>query len=104
RDRHNFSRLATQMRTGTIPLVNKGRSVLCTAYIDNLVHGIRLAIESENAGGNTYIIGDGTKISWKSLLSKIASLVGAKPPRLSFPYPIALCAGAFWENVSQWMN
>jgi len=99
-DRQNFTRLARSLRSGLLPLVDAGAASICTAYVENLVEGIRLAATHPAAAGRTYVIADGVRITWKDLLGRIALAIGAPPPRRSLPSGVALAVATAWETFA----
>jgi nucleoside-diphosphate-sugar epimerase len=99
-DRQNFTRLARSLRSGLVPLVDGGGASLCTAYIENLVEGIRLAATHPAARGRTYVLADGVRVTWKDLLSRIAVSIGAPPPRRTLPSGAALAVATAWETFA----
>ncbi|MEP7324124.1 MAG: NAD-dependent epimerase/dehydratase family protein [Saprospiraceae bacterium] len=59
--------------------VNKGESLTCPTYIDNLVHGIALACFQPNISGETFNITDGLEITWKEFTDAFYIALGKKP-------------------------
>lgn len=81
----NFGRVAKALKGGLFPLVDGGRAVINTAYVENLVAGLWRAGTVPGAAGQTYLVADAGKPSWRELFSEFARLLGAPPPRLSLP-------------------
>ena len=81
----NFKRVAGALKGGLFPLVDGGRAVINTAYIENLVAGLWLAGTVPGAAGRTYLIADAGNPSWRELFTELARLLRAPPPRLSLP-------------------
>jgi nucleoside-diphosphate-sugar epimerase len=94
-----FARLADMVRRGALPLVDGGRAVVNTAYVGNLVRGLRLAVERPEAPGKVYVIADAGAPSWKELIDELARLTGGPAPRRSLPGALAVPAGALVETV-----
>lgn len=88
-DRTSFYKIAQAMERGYFGYINGGRALLCTAYVENLVDGMVLAAEKENAAGKTYIIGDNVKIRWRELIELFARYLNVEPPKISIPYFVA---------------
>lgn len=72
-------------RTSFLPLVrnltryvhiNGGRAVFCTAYAENLAHGIALAAEHPMAAGGTYVIADEERPTWREFMDLLCDLLG----------------------------
>ena len=81
----NFMRVVQEVKRGTLPLVDGGRAVLNTAYIENLVQGLFLAGTVPKAAGRAYLIADEGCPSWRELFSTLADLLDAPKPRLDLP-------------------
>jgi 2-alkyl-3-oxoalkanoate reductase len=96
-------RVVRALRSGVFPLVDGGRSVLNTAYVDNLVDGLILAGTVPAAAERVYMIADDGMPTWREVLSELARLVGAAPLWLPLPAALALAAGsvveAAWRKV-----
>jgi 2-alkyl-3-oxoalkanoate reductase len=67
---------ADDLIDGNAYLVDGGRGICNSAYVDNVVHAIKLAIEVPEAAGRTYLIGDREEISWADLCRPIAEALG----------------------------
>ena len=81
----NFRQIARALRGGLFPLVDGGRAVINTAYVENLVVGLWLAGTVPEAAERTYLVADAGKPSWRELFTELARLLRAPPPRLSLP-------------------
>lgn len=103
-DRTSFYKIARAMEKGLFGYVNGGKALLCTAYVENLVEGIILASEKENAAGKTYIIGDNIKISWREIIELFAKYLNVNLPKISIPYfvakPIAIAMEKTFKSLS----
>jgi len=95
----NLARLASALRRGALPLVDGGRAVINTAYVGNLVRGLRLAAERPEAAGQVYVVADAGAPSWEELLGELARLIGGPAPRRSVPGALAMPVAAAIETV-----
>jgi nucleoside-diphosphate-sugar epimerase len=98
-DRRHFVPLARSIERGFLPLVDGGRARLCSAYVDNLAVGVRLCLESAAAAGRTYVIGDGTPLTWRELFDRIADELGVRRPRLDLPARLVLPLARALERI-----
>jgi len=98
-DMTSFYKIARAMEKGFFGYVNGGRALLCTAYVENLVEGISLAGEKNEANGKVYIIGDNRKITWKELTEIFAKHLNVSPPKISLPYFLAKGLAMLVEGV-----
>lgn len=85
--------------TGKFSYVNKGRSLTCPVYIDNLVDGVWLACHVGAAVGETFFITDGLEITWKEFTDKLAEALGVKKPRFSIPYGFGYAVAVLAEAI-----
>lgn len=99
-----LARLAEAVRRGALPLVDGGRAVINTAYVGNLVRGLRLAVERPEAAGRIYVIADEGAPSWAEALAELARLLGGSAPRRSVPgtlaVPVAAAVEAVWRVLA----
>lgn len=68
--------------------VNGGLSATCPTYIENLVHGIILAVHHPQAAGKTFNITDGLDINWRTFTNAFYLALGKKPILRSVPYGV----------------
>jgi nucleoside-diphosphate-sugar epimerase len=93
RDRTTFVHLAAAAERGLLGTVNGGVALVTTAYVENLAQGLRLALEHPRAADEVFVIGDPQPVPWRELFERLATTLGAPPPRLNLPellaYPLA---------------
>ena len=90
-DRLFTSPFVKLIQRGVVPMVNGGRAMINTAFVDNLVHGLLLAVTHPNAAGQTFVIAD-PPIRFKDLVRKFSAVMNCKPvkiPLLSGPLVMA---------------
>lgn len=96
-------------RTSFLPLVRNldryahvagGRAIFCTAYAENLAHGIALAAEHPAAAGRTYVITDDERPTWREFMGLLCDLLGRSRIHRSIPLRSALAAAAASEAWS----
>ena len=98
----NFERLAKAIQQGLVPLVNQGKSVINTAYIENLVEGLYLTATQPKAVNKSYVIADEGMPSWAEMIGYIAELSNVAKARISLPSDISRFLGYlqdYWEAV-----
>lgn len=85
----------------SFPTVNKGKSLMCYSYVENLADGLILVATTPEAAGQTYIISDGPIIPFKKLLEAMFVSCGRNPKISSFPswlaFPIASLLELFYK-------
>ncbi len=97
---NNFERLAQAIKQGVLPLVNQGKAVINTVYIENLLEGIYLTAIEPKAIGNSYVIADEGMPSWSELTGYIAELSSVAKARISLPSQVSHFLGYlqdYWE-------
>ncbi len=97
RDRTSFAQIARVAERGGLGTINGGRALLTTAYVENLAHGLRLAIEHPRAADQVFVMGDPQPVSWQDLFTRFATELGAPPPRLNLPELVAYPAATMME-------
>jgi nucleoside-diphosphate-sugar epimerase len=98
-DRVVFQKMAGLLRLGLVPLVAGGRKLGAFTCVDNLVAGLLLAGGVPQAAGRTYVITDGTRISWRDYFAGLAKALGYPPPRLWVTSGLAQTLAAGLENL-----
>jgi nucleoside-diphosphate-sugar epimerase len=73
------------IRHGLMPLVDRGRSLTCPVYIDDVVKAIRLALIAPQAVGETFSITGGERINWHEQFKYAAIFLGRRARFLNFP-------------------
>lgn len=67
---------ADALLAGTAYLVNEGKGICNSIYVDNLVHAIRLALTAPDADGKAFLVGDRERVTWADLYRPIAEALG----------------------------
>lgn len=71
-----ISLAADELLKGTAYLVNEGRGICNSIYVDNVVHAIRLAMTAPDADGQAFLIGDQEQVTWSDFYRAIAESLG----------------------------
>ncbi|MDX2099308.1 MAG: NAD(P)-dependent oxidoreductase [Leptolyngbyaceae cyanobacterium bins.59] len=80
--------LANQLGNGTAYLINGGTGICNSVYVDNLVHGIRLALTAPNVNGEAFFVGDRERVTWFDFYRPFAEAFGvdlAQLPPVTVP-------------------
>jgi 2-alkyl-3-oxoalkanoate reductase len=67
---------ADDLLAGQAYLVDGGVGICNGIYVDNLVHAVALAISSDIADGEAYLLGDSETYSWHDLLAPVGEVLG----------------------------
>ena len=83
---------------GSFMWINHGKAVTSTVHIDNLVHGISLAIK-KGKGGEIYFITDDEIITFKEFLTKLLATQNINPPAKSISGKISGFMALVFEKI-----
>ncbi len=86
------------MHRGPFPLIDGGVHSASLIYVENLVDGILLALDSEKAAGRTYNLRDDYRVTWREYLEALGDLVG-KRPRGTLPFVVAWRLGKACDRL-----
>jgi nucleoside-diphosphate-sugar epimerase len=100
-DHLNFGRIANRLVAGRALVIGSGRNRVPVAYVDDVVRGLLLVLENEQAAGEIYNITDDRCPTQVELLREIAEQLGASPPRIHVPYRLLYTAGFVAERVAE---
>lgn len=100
------SDLANQLTQGTAYLIDEGKGICNSVYIDNLIHAMRLAMTAEGADGEAFFVGDRERVTWLDFYRPFAEAFGIDPaqiPQLAVPeFPIPgwkeRIQGSLWNS------
>jgi nucleoside-diphosphate-sugar epimerase len=71
--------VADQFLRGTGYLINEGRGVCNTVYVDNLVEAARLAMHAPGVDGEAFFVADAEVVTWAEFYRPILAAFGASP-------------------------
>lgn len=86
-----ISTLVAELQAGTAWLIEEGRGICNTIYVDNLIEAIRCCLSAPaSAAGSPYLVGDAEEITWSSMYEQTAAALGiASSTILQLPVPHA---------------
>ncbi len=88
-DRLNFGRTADKIRAGKGLLLGSGRNFLPLVYVTDVVQGLLLCADRDNAQGQTFNITNDQPLTQEEFLDAIAQELETTPPRFHVPYAAA---------------
>ncbi len=94
-----FLKLIKSIKNGRFLMIGSGEINYHMVYIDDLVDGILLCGEKEEAVGNIFILAGEEIVTLNRLVQIISNLVGTKPPRFKVPFKPVYLAGHLCEIV-----
>ena len=75
--------LAAELENNVAWLIEGGRGICNSIYVDNLVHAVRLALGAgASAAGQAYLVGDAETITWAELYGKTCDGLGLSRDRI----------------------
>lgn len=95
-----FTKLASFLKKGRMPLVGSGRQLTCYSYAGNLVRGMIMAAAAPAGVGETFVLTDDIKISVRDYLSAVCRALAV--PAWFLPIPAPLTAAAGWTLEKIW--
>ncbi|WP_404304617.1 NAD-dependent epimerase/dehydratase family protein [Neorhodopirellula lusitana] len=99
-DRHVVPRIIERLSAGQMKLIGDGKKVLNNTYAGNLVDGILLALEKDEAVGETFNIRDERLVTREEFVGAIADYMGLPMPN-KVPEWIARSAVGFIEGFAK---
>jgi 2-alkyl-3-oxoalkanoate reductase len=77
---HFVEALTRGLQEHRIPIVGDGANVCNKVYVDNFIEAILLAIEKEEAVGETFFITDKEQTTWQRYLEDFGTMIGVAVP------------------------
>jgi nucleoside-diphosphate-sugar epimerase len=98
-DRLNFGRIANGLRSRRWITIGSGRNALPFVYVTDVVQGLLLALDSNEAEGQAYNITNDRPLTQGDAWCAIAEAVGARPPRIRVPYRLLYAVACASERI-----
>ena len=103
-DRLNFGRMVDRVRAGKGVIIGQGNNTIPLFYVTDMVQGLLLALDSKQAIGRVYNIGNDQPLTQTQYLSTIAREIGVAPPYLHVPYAALYAAAYAAERIASISN
>ena len=87
------------LKRGSMAYIGGGRKPAGLGYVTNVVDLLLRAADSERSLGQAYNASDGSNVTWRQYVGRLAEIVGAPDPRLVIPYRSAYLAGWAMERI-----
>lgn len=101
-DTQLVGRIVERARAGRLFLLDRGRALIDSTYIDNAAEAIAQALERcerPDVRGRAWVVSNGQPRTVAELLSRMADAAGAPGPRVSVPSGLAIAVGQVLETV-----
>jgi nucleoside-diphosphate-sugar epimerase len=69
-------RFADDLLAGKAYLLNRGRGICNSIYVDNLIHAVHLVATKPETDGEVFLVGDQERVTWADLYRPIAEGLG----------------------------
>jgi nucleoside-diphosphate-sugar epimerase len=99
-DRLNFGRMADRVRAGKGVIIGQGNNAIPLFYITDMVQGLLLALDSEQAVGKVYNISNDQPLTQAQYLKLIAQQIGVATPHIHVPYTPLYTAAYMAERLA----
>jgi nucleoside-diphosphate-sugar epimerase len=90
--------LAELIKQGDMVQIGKNNRPAGLGYVTNVVDLILLAADHENSVGQAYNASDGSDVTWKQYMDRLAKIIGVRGPQVAIPYRLAYFAGWAMEK------
>ena len=87
------------LKSGSMVHIGNGRKPAGLAYVTNVVDVMLRAADSESSVGQAYNASDGSDVTWRQYVDRLAEIVGMSSPRIVIPYRLAYLTGWAMEKI-----
>lgn len=84
---------------GTFPMIGPGRENFHAVYVDDVVAGFMLALDTPGIDGEVFLLPGPDYLPLRDYVAEVARAVGAGPPRIRLPYAPVYALGAVCERI-----
>ncbi len=99
-DHLHFGQMARRLRAGRGILVGPGDNAMPFVYVDDVICGLLLGLDHDNAVGRAYNITNDRPLTQRQMLTAIAQDTGASPPHRHIPYRVLYTAASLAERLA----
>ena len=87
------------LKSGRMIHIGKSDKPAGLTYVTNVVDVLLLAADNEKSVGQAYNACDGSDITWRQYVDRLAEIVGVSSPRVVIPYRLAYLTGWVMEKT-----
>ena len=91
--------IVEQLKNGSMVYIGNGNKCAGLTYVTNVVDLLIRAADSKNSIGQAYNATDGSDITWRQYISRLAEILGTNSPRVAIPYRLAYLLGWTMEKI-----
>ncbi len=79
--------------------IGRGNKPAGLAYVSNVVDVLLRVADTESSAGQAYNAADGSDVTWRQYVDRLAKIVGVRSPRIVIPYRLAYLTGSAMEKI-----
>jgi nucleoside-diphosphate-sugar epimerase len=87
------------LKSGSMVHIGRAGKPAGLAYVANVVDLMLKAAQNEASVGQAYNASDGSDVTWRQYVDRLAEIVGVPKPRLVIPYRVAYLVGWAMEGI-----
>ncbi|MFO7560284.1 MAG: NAD-dependent epimerase/dehydratase family protein [Desulfobacterales bacterium] len=91
--------IAELLKSGSMVHIGKGQKPAGLTYVTNVVDLLLRAADNEFSVGQAYNASDGSDVTWRQYVDRLAEIIGVPGPRVVVPYRLAYFAGWAMEKA-----
>lgn len=93
------SEIVELLQQGRMVHIGRGKKPAGLTYVSNVVDLMLLGADADVGVGQAYNASDGSMLSWRVYVNKLADMVGTPRPRITIPHRVAYIFGWFMEKT-----
>jgi|AntAceMinimDraft_17_1070374.scaffolds.fasta_scaffold16930_2 nucleoside-diphosphate-sugar epimerase len=93
------SDIADLLKNNSMVYIGNSNKPAGLAYVTNVVDAILRAAKSKKSIGQAYNVSDGSNVTWKQYVIRLAQIVGTANPKIVIPYRLAYSFGWSMEKL-----
>lgn len=98
-DRVSLLKMVNMLEKGRMVYLGGGKTLGAFTYVENLADGLILAGTKERAVGETYVITDGLRLTWREYFERLTDAIEVSRPKRSLAPGVAWIAATFLEII-----
>jgi len=87
------------LKSGSMMHIGSGLKPGGLTYVTNVVDVMLRAADSERSVGQAYNASDGSDVTWRQYVDRLAEIVGVASPRIAIPHRLAYLTGWAMEKI-----
>lgn len=91
--------IVQELKKGSMVYLGKGNKPAGLAYVTNVVDVMLRAADSDSSVGQAYNASDGSEVTWRQYVDRLAEIVGVSKPRIVIPARLAYSTGWVLEKI-----